>query len=116
MSYCTDIIKKEKVIILNDLHIPTLIDSLVKTDRTLLIFKLKEILSPCDRHLESNPVAVMNSGSTTEITGSTSALSNSKFRPQKQCTRNHLGWKGPLRLPSLTVNLMLCPLRLKMPI
>lgn len=56
VSYPTDIFKKEKVIILNDLHILTLIDSLVETDRTLLIFKLKEIVSPCDRYLESNPM------------------------------------------------------------
>lgn len=47
------IVKKEKVIILNDLH--TLIDSLVETDRSLLIFKVKEVLSPYDRYLESNP-------------------------------------------------------------
>lgn len=85
-----------------------------------LIFKFNRLHAGCLMPKCFIPLPLLgdlpHSGHTTEITGSTSALSNSKFRPQKQCTRNHLGWKGPLRSPSLTVNLMLCPLRLKMPI
>lgn len=115
VSYPTDIFKKKKVIILNDLHILTLIDSLVETDRTLLIFKLKEILSPCDRYLESNPMLSWTQSVQQKSQAAQSILSNSESRPHKQCTWYHLGWKGPFRSPSQTINLMLCPLRLKMP-